>query len=111
MFAFSGITEKQDKVVNHFDELPEESKTSYIRIFELVNDGDCSSPASIEEVQTLLEANQVGVHANIRQLTYGGALINSCLSSYDMTKMLLEHGGKSESFRHDGCTNTDGSPG
>jgi hypothetical protein len=92
MFALSGITEKQDKVFNRFDELPEESKASYQRIFELVDGENSSTPATIKEVQTLLEANQVGIHANIRELAYGGALINDCLYSYDMTKMLLEHG-------------------
>lgn len=86
----SGIFDKQDKVINRFENLPEASQRSYNRIFELANGK--TTPAVIQEVQTLLEANQVGINANIRELAYGGALLNLCLYSYDMTKMMLEHG-------------------
>ena len=87
------IDEQRGKVLNRFDDLPEESKNAFIRVFELV-DNVSSGSDGVKEVHALLEANHVGVNANIRALNYGQTLLNTAIShSYEMTKMLLEHHG------------------
>lgn len=87
------IDEQRGKVLNRFDDLPDESKKAFLRVFELV-DNVSSGSDGVKEVHALLGANHVGVDANIRALNYGQTLLNTAVDhSYDMTKMLLEHHG------------------
>jgi hypothetical protein len=87
--------EKQEKIFKRFEKCTQETQNKIKEIEAILDEGREAQDNDVPRIKALLDEGDPNMHANMRALAYGETMLNRAIHhSYDMTKMLLEHGAK-----------------